>query len=629
MSPKQQTGGRAAEGLEPKRAPVPPRVRIEPGTASLPIDRQVRSLLDKKVRGAVRLSGPAGSGKTTALAHLAAMMQGDWPVAIYDLPDELSFNSARQAQLVIYTSSAPKEFCLAATLQMSPWTEEDLAEYLLATHPGRTRAVMGRLKDDPRSAELAGVPELWRIVLDEMAADDALGDVDAALGSYLARELFDVRVRDAAERASLYSLAPWGITRPTVGFDLEERIQRIVRHAPIRLMLASRRLVDGLRDQTVWDEFKGKLPADLIARCGKLVSRCPASVQTLEEMARGKDSEVQAMAASLLHAADTGWRPPAARKLNLCDALLEGVRWSGVDLAGSRLSRADLRRAWLVDADLSDTELSYARLSGAFLASARLSRATLRKADLCCADLSGARLYDAKLYHADLTEAVLDRALLCGADFAGAILRRASLRGAELIEANLRGAEIDEADFSGSNLTRAELNGLSLRTAIVADACFKSADLSDCNLEEIEGPADFSQAHMENALLTGSVMRGANFQAAVLRGCGLADIDWEGADLREADLRGSTFHMGTTRSGLVESDVPSEGSRTGFYTDDFHDRDFKDPREIRKASLCDADLRGANVSGVDFYLVDLRGARYTADQAKWFARCGAITCQAR
>ena len=487
---------------------------------------------------------------------------------------------------------------------------------------------MGRLKGDPRSADLAGVPELWRIVLDEIAADESLSDVDSALISFLARELFDLRVRDAAERASLYSLAPWGITRPTVGFTLEERIERIVRHAPIRLMLASRRLVDGLRDQTVWDELKGKLPGDLIARCGNLVNRCPASVQTLEEMAGGKDSDVQAMAVSLLHAADTGWRPPAARKLDLCDALLAGARWSGVDLAGSRLSRADLRRAWLVDADLSDSELSFAKLSGAFLGSARMSRSMLRKADLCFADLSGTRLYDAKLYHADLTEAVLDRALLCGADFAHASLRRASLRGAELIEANLCGAEIDEADFSGANLTRAKLSGLSLGTAILTDACFKSADLSDCNLEEIEGPADFSEAQMKNALLTGSVMRGGNFQGAVLRGCGLADIDWEGADLRDADLRGSTFHMGTTRSGMVDSDVPCEGSRTGFYTDDFHDREFKDPREIRKASLCGADLRGANVSGVDFYLVDLRGARYSPEQAKWFAKCGAITCGA-
>ena len=35
-------------------------------------------------------------------------------------------------------------------------------------------------------------------------------------------------------------------------------------------------------------------------------------------------------------------------------------------------------------------------------------------------------------------------------------------------------------------------------------------------------------------------------------------------------------------------------------------------------------LRGANIEGVDFYLVDLRGAKYTDDQREYLKRCGAI-----
>ncbi|HQU46892.1 MAG TPA: pentapeptide repeat-containing protein, partial [Pirellulales bacterium] len=61
-----------------------------------------------------------------------------------------------------------------------------------------------------------------------------------------------------------------------------------------------------------------------------------------------------------------------------------------------------------------------------------------------------------------------------------------------------------------------------------------------------------------------------------------------------------------------------------FYTDDFLEQDFKSPEEIRKADLRGADLRGAIVHEADFYLVDLRGARYTPDQADHFRRCGAI-----
>lgn len=74
----------------------------------------------------------------------------------------------------------------------------------------------------------------------------------------------------------------------------------------------------------------------------------------------------------------------------------------------------------------------------------------------------------------------------------------------------------------------------------------------------------------------------------------------------------------------MHSDIPGEGSRTGFYTDEFNEQDYKPPEEIRKANLCGADLRGARINGVDFYLVDLRGAKYTQKQAEHFARCGAI-----
>ena len=82
--------------------------------------------------------------------------------------------------------------------------------------------------------------------------------------------------------------------------------------------------------------------------------------------------------------------------------------------------------------------------------------------------------------------------------------------------------------------------------------------------------------------------------------------------------------MGSSRSGLVGSPLACEGSRTGFYTDEYHEQEFKSPEEIRKANLCGADLRGAMIDDVDFYLVDLRSARYTPDQEVIFRRCRAI-----
>jgi uncharacterized protein YjbI with pentapeptide repeats len=110
----------------------------------------------------------------------------------------------------------------------------------------------------------------------------------------------------------------------------------------------------------------------------------------------------------------------------------------------------------------------------------------------------------------------------------------------------------------------------------------------------------------------------------VLAFAGLAEINWENADLRGADLIGSTFHMGSSRSGLVGSPIACEGSRTGFYTDDLDDMTFKRPEEVRKANLSGADLRGVKGSSVDFYLVDLRGAKLDPELMAQARSTGAI-----
>jgi uncharacterized protein YjbI with pentapeptide repeats len=149
--------------------------------------------------------------------------------------------------------------------------------------------------------------------------------------------------------------------------------------------------------------------------------------------------------------------------------------------------------------------------------------------------------------------------------------------------------------------------------------------MRDCDLEDMVLTApDFHDADLRNALLTGSQMQNANFLGANLAGAGLAEFDWPGANLRDSDLRGASFHLGSSRDGLVGSPIACEGSRTGFYTDDYNDQDIKSAEEIRKANLCGADLRGAKFEGVDFYLVDLRDAKYTQEQAEHFRRCRAI-----
>ena len=149
--------------------------------------------------------------------------------------------------------------------------------------------------------------------------------------------------------------------------------------------------------------------------------------------------------------------------------------------------------------------------------------------------------------------------------------------------------------------------------------------LSTANLDDIAMPeANFRGADLRHASLTGSQMRCGKFYGANLGGAALAEIDWEGADLRGANLEWATFHMGSSRSGLVNSPIALEGSMTGFYNDDFEDRSYKRPEEIRKANLRNADLRGAKLGNVNLYLVDLRGANLDPQQRQHARNCGAI-----
>ena len=136
--------------------------------------------------------------------------------------------------------------------------------------------------------------------------------------------------------------------------------------------------------------------------------------------------------------------------------------------------------------------------------------------------------------------------------------------------------------------------------------------------------ADFSGASLKEALLTNSKFVAAKFVEANLTGAGLADVNWINCDLTNANFKNCSFHLGSTRCGHVDSPYPSHGTRTGFYTDDFDAHQYLSPEDVRKAALCGCDLRGAAVEMTDFYLVDLRGAKYDKKQETHFRRCKAI-----
>lgn len=592
----------------PAKAIVRPRGICPETGDSLPLDEIVEGFIAARETGAIEITGDAGSGKSTALAHLAAVLSPGKLIVFLDDPAPKAIASAKEMRIVIYTANEPRPRTADVSIPLDSWGEDELIEYLLAAHHDRCQALMFRVRALPDQDLLDGNPELWRIVLDWMAGDESAFDIREILQSEFARWLTEPNQLLIARDLALSILqgmqdSPAALRADLASLGTDVRVLRLLRHKIVRRILATDRLLAAL-EKSDWSFFD-KLPRGLIADIAKASHGSPTAMRSLDAMLSNSNPVRQSTAASILHATNTGWKPNEHRLPDLERAQLAGASWPGIKLRGARMAYADLARADLTGADLSRMIAMGCRFDGTHLQRADLRRASLQEARLSNANLEHARLDGAKLHGADLTFA--------------------SLRDASLFRARLNRARIENADFTAADLSQSHLDDLPLRNALFERAAFSKASLNRCDMEGmcLERPG-FHDADLSGALLTGTVFRLADFRGALLRGAGLADIDWEGADLRNADLSRSTFHLGSSRSGLVGSPIACEGSRTGFYTDDFEHQTYKSPEEIRKANLRGADLRGAKISGVDFYLVDLRDAKYTDKQAEHFRGCGAI-----
>lgn len=154
------------------------------------------------------------------------------------------------------------------------------------------------------------------------------------------------------------------------------------------------------------------------------------------------------------------------------------------DLAGSNLSKIDLKDANLSETDLRWADLAWANLSGANLNRADLRRANLSRTIFNMANLSEANLSETYLSGADFSEANLKRAFfirsdLASADLSSADCQRADFRWAYLIKARFNGANLSGANLIEANLTKAELKQSDLSEAFVAWSCFGDNDLSE------------------------------------------------------------------------------------------------------------------------------------------------------
>ena len=107
----------------------------------------VADRLEACERGFVEITGAAGCGKSTALAHLAEVFAADPRLELADGPDAemilwLASDTADYRLVVCASPERAPHRRTAEKWRLKPWTSDDWIEYLLAVHGDRCALVM-------------------------------------------------------------------------------------------------------------------------------------------------------------------------------------------------------------------------------------------------------------------------------------------------------------------------------------------------------------------------------------------------------------------------------------------------------------------------------------------------------
>jgi len=548
--------------------------------------------------GAVRLLvGPARSGKTTALRHLAAVFAGESRLRLVDC--DAPANPPDQQTVTIAAVSASAIAPSGDTWFLAPWNDDDCLDYLMHVHAGRVAAAYDVWRAPGAAHDLRRWPALCAAVLDEIALGGA-PTVFAALRAVVHARVAPAvlpALRDHALRTFLCSDAEeraHADTRDRQGPAAVSALERpLARSLAVRSLLAAERLAAMAADQEPRELSRVHWHSSLRSACGQLLREDGALRARLLAALSPRRHRHRGLLLSLLCTERPAFRPPLNPLWGIAGARLAGADLGGLQLLGNLdgidLDAADLRRSRFVDCTLVAASLRHAKVAEATLIGALATHLDASGAAGEGLVAERAVLTDARFADADLPRARFARAMLCRADFARASLRGADLHGADLTRAVLAGADLAGANLTGADLSHIDLRHVGLAGCRLERARAIEATLSGVAIDEL----DAAGADLRRADLTGSVLRGANLRGADLRGALLAGTDLQGADLGDADLRRATFQPG-------------------------------DPPTVRKADLRGCNLRGARITGVDFHLVDLRGAQIDDEQRAWLERCRAI-----
>jgi energy-coupling factor transporter ATP-binding protein EcfA2 len=130
---------------EAARAPVKPRILSPATRAALPLEDEVQSLLDQPGQAIVALCGGPGTGKSIALAHLAAVFPHASRLRLIDERDVRVGVDYKSDDVIVFVGPPLPIGLPDQRLVLAPWRRDELIEYMLVRHPVRTASVISRI----------------------------------------------------------------------------------------------------------------------------------------------------------------------------------------------------------------------------------------------------------------------------------------------------------------------------------------------------------------------------------------------------------------------------------------------------------------------------------------------------
>lgn len=499
---------------------------------------------------------------------------------------------------------------------------DDVIAYMLYWAPAACASVLNRLNDE-HFLRLGNDIEIWLMLLQQMSQN--LESAEENLWQMLLEQFGD-DLPNQGLGANLGRLQAWASecllekeSKPNLpSSSLFERLRRL----PWNMS----RIVEELLVSELC-QFRSNcltLPHfhESIVRAAKRLRGNARVVRFVQKCLR---RETASVAASLLHVMIHDWHPKRLHKMNLVRAYLDGVDWASLRQRSLEYNHCNLNFADLSRTKMHSVSWHYCQANSVSLAGSSGNQIAIRRSHFSNSNLDGACWKAVNLYRSFFRRTSWQK---CEIRFAQA--NRVDFRESSFVQSVWQDCKFIQCNFNECNLFELDASRSSFQACAFIDCIWQNSKFLRANLDEIQleeaclSYIRMEHASLENANFTGSKADSLTLCNAVLCHSKLADVIWTNCDLRNADLRGVHFHFGSTRCGLVGSPYPSHGTRTGFYTDSLEELYFKEPESVRRAALLDCDLRGANIDGVDFYLVDLRGTKLDPWQRRQASSTGAI-----